>query len=78
MCYSHPHLPTYTPTHLFTYLFAFPLSYLLTHPSIYLFNYPYTFLPTNPFGKYILDPTYMARPNYLVNIPTDLTITKND
>jgi len=54
-------------------------SYLLAHPSIYLFIYPCTkFLPTNPLGKYILNPTYMARPNYLVNTPTNLVITKND
>jgi hypothetical protein len=70
--------PTYLPTHLFAYLFAFAPFYLLAHPSIYLLIYPCTFLPINPLGKYILNPTYMARPNYLVNTPTNLAITKND
>jgi hypothetical protein len=78
MCYSHPHLPTYRPTHLVTYLFAFAPSHLLAHPTIYRFIYLCTYLPTNPLGKYILDPTYMARPNHLINIPTNLAITKND
>jgi len=27
---------------------------------------------------YILDPTYMAKPTYLINIPIDPTIAKND
>ncbi len=52
--------------------------HLPTHPSTYLLNCPCTLLPTSPLGRYILNPTYMVGPTYLVNTPIYLTISKKD
>ncbi len=78
MCYSQPHLPTYPPINLPTYLPLHLLIYLPTHPFTYLFTLALASYLLTLLYKYILNPTYMARPNYLVNTPTNLAIIKND
>jgi hypothetical protein len=58
-------------------IFSSPTTYLPTYLFTYIFALA-TSLPTRLLGRYILDPTYMAKPTYLINIPIDATITKND
>jgi len=62
-----PPLPSPTYSHL-----------LLTHPSIYLPTCPFTFLFTKPLGRYLPNPTYKASSTYLVTIPIDPAIAKNN
>jgi hypothetical protein len=40
-------------------------------PSIYLPTCPSIFLSTNILSKYLLNPTYMATPTYMVATPID-------
>jgi hypothetical protein len=49
-----------------------------THPSVYLPTCPFTFLFTKPLGRYLPNPTYKASSTYLVTIPIDPTIVKNN
>ncbi len=65
--------------YLFTYIFkmCYFHPHLPTHTSNFLPTCPCTFLPTNLLNKYLLDPTYMVAPTYLVGIQIDLAIAKN-
>ncbi len=51
-------------------------NHMPTHLSICLSICPCNTLPTSLLGKYILNPTYMVKPTYLINIPIDLVIAK--